>query len=144
MTVYCIEYTFGLFRSAVLTVLSPGFLCTSSLTQHEPQPILQCVISIILALNPKYSSVPATRKKMNKIRTKYYKDSRDSSQRKQFSQPKAFPSKTELVLEQQMQRTVSGTVCPTHSGSCTKCIGHPQRSKQIDTGEGFIQLGAII
>lgn len=59
------------------------------LSTAQQQPKLQCVISIILAMNPKYSSVPAIRKKMNfipaKNRTKYYKDSSDSSQRKHVS-----------------------------------------------------------
>lgn len=124
---------------------SATFLCTSSLTQHEPlkvfglvlstaqqQPKLQCVISIILALNPKYSSVPATRKKMNSIpaktRTKYYKSSSDSPQRISVFLAKSLSLQNRAGPEAADAESCFWDCLPTHCGSCIKCTD-PQRSK---------------
>lgn len=78
MMLHGMEYPFGKFGSAVLTGLPTSFLCTSSLPEHgklknpgfrvstaQQQPKYQCVTSIILILNPKHSTVPATKKKIN-------------------------------------------------------------------------------
>jgi len=73
---YSIEYTFGQFGSTVLVVLPPSFLCTSSLGREweaeifftaEQQLKYQCVINIIVILNAKHSTIPATKKKNNTI-----------------------------------------------------------------------------
>lgn len=69
------EHPFDHFRTAVLAVLPPRFLRTSSLAEHETlkrpwlgvctqQPKHQCVINIVITLNP------ATRKEMKKLRRK--------------------------------------------------------------------------
>lgn len=74
---YVREYPFHQFRSAVLTVFSPGFLCCCSFTEHgklknlawlrvsiaEQQLKHLCIINIIVTLNLK--TVPATGKKSN-------------------------------------------------------------------------------
>lgn len=78
MMLHGMEYPFGKFRSAVLTVLPPSFSCTCSLPEcgklknpgfrvstAQQQPKYQCVANIILILNPKQSTVPAARKKSN-------------------------------------------------------------------------------
>lgn len=72
------EYPFGQRGSAVLAVSSSSFLCIpsplaggaareeeNSLTSGKQQLKYQCVIHIILILNPKHSSVLATGKKNN-------------------------------------------------------------------------------
>ena len=80
ITSYCMEYPFGQFVSAVMAMLPPSFLCTSFLAEHgklqspwlsvstaQQQLKHQCIINIMLILNPKHSTIPATRKKINSV-----------------------------------------------------------------------------
>lgn len=67
--------SFGQFGSLVLTTLRHSFLCTCSVAEHEKlktpyfranttwqQLKHQCIINIILTLNPKYNTIPAAKK----------------------------------------------------------------------------------
>lgn len=80
MAFYGIGYPSGLFGSAIPAMLPSSFLFISSLAEHETpkspglgesttkhQPKHQCVIDIILIMNPKQSAVPAIEKKMTFI-----------------------------------------------------------------------------
>lgn len=76
-----------------LIVLPPGFLCTCSLAEHgtlispwlrahsaQQQLKHQCVNNIILILNPKHSTVPATKKIIpdeTRTQSSYYWNSHD-------------------------------------------------------------------
>lgn len=71
-----VEYLYGQFRLAALDVFPPKFLYTCSLAEHRKlqSPWLgvstaeqQCVISVILILNTKHRTVPATREKINSV-----------------------------------------------------------------------------
>ena len=83
MMFYGMEYPFGWFGSAVLALLPPSFLHTCLLAEHrklknpwlkisatQQQLKHQRVINIILTLNSKHSTVPATKKKINSIPAK--------------------------------------------------------------------------
>lgn len=78
MMFHGMEYPFGQFTPAVLAVFPLSCLCTCSLADHETlkspqlrvstaqqQLKCQCVINAILILNPKCSTVPANKKKIN-------------------------------------------------------------------------------
>lgn len=75
--------------SAVLTMLTPSFLCTCSQAEHgtwrsaclrvstaQQHPKHHCAINSILILHPKHGTVPSTKKKNNSIpgktRTRVY------------------------------------------------------------------------
>lgn len=75
---YGVEYPFSQFGSFFLAMLSSSFFCTCSLSEQgklkspwlrassAQEPLkYQCVINIIITLNPKYRIVPAARKKIN-------------------------------------------------------------------------------
>lgn len=72
------EYPFDQFGSALLAMLLPSFLCACLMSEHGKlsRPFLrvrsteqkhQCVIKMILLLNPNHSIVPATGKKIDFI-----------------------------------------------------------------------------
>ena len=80
MTFHGMEYPFGQLGSAAPAVLPPRFLHTCLLAEHgklkSPWPKISAtqqqlkhrnVINIILTLNPKHSTVPATKKKVNSV-----------------------------------------------------------------------------
>lgn len=68
MMFYSKEHPFDQFGSAILAILPPSFLCTSSLAENGTlqsllfrvsttveQPTHQCVINVIFTLNPEHS-----------------------------------------------------------------------------------------